>query len=137
MRPTEDEMLLGVAHCVSQRATCSRLSVGAVLAREGRILTTGYNGAPAGMDHCLHTDDEPCKTAVHAEANAIAFSAKYGVPTKGSTLYTTHSPCLTCSHLIINADVTRVVYETIYRDSWPLILLQSAGVGVDQGVLKA
>lgn len=128
MRPTVDEMLLRVAQVIATRATCSRLSVGAVLAIEGRILSTGYNGAPAGMNHCLHTNDESCKTAVHAEANAIAFAAKHGVSTRGSTLYTTHSPCLTCSHLIINAGVTRVVYELVYRDSGPLELLGSAGV---------
>jgi dCMP deaminase len=127
-RPTVDAMLLRVAQVIATRATCSRLSVGAVLATEGRILSTGYNGAPAGMDHCLHTNSEPCKTAVHAEANAIAFAAKHGVSTRGSTLYTTHSPCLTCSHLIINAGVVRVVYETVYRDPGPLKLLESVGV---------
>lgn len=135
MRPTEDDMLLEVARVVSQRATCSRLSVGAVLAIEGRILSTGYNGAPSGMNHCLHTNDKPCKTAVHAEANAIAFAAKHGVATYESTLYTTHSPCLTCSHLIINAGIIRVVYWLVYRDSGPLDLLKSAGLGVDSGFL--
>ena len=104
-RPTRDETTMYVAQAIAERGTCCRLRVGAVICRDGRILATGYNGAPAGMPHCEHEkgDDTPCEVTVHAEANAIAFAARHGVRTEGAELHTTHSPCLTCAKLIINA----------------------------------
>lgn len=132
-RPDIDEVLLSVATVLSQRSTCSRLSVGAVLAREGRVLSTGYNGAPSGMPHCKHpqvSTEDHCRTAVHAESNTIVFAAKYGVRADGSTLYITHSPCKTCAFLIINAGVVRVVYGVKYGYGEGLDLLRRAGVAV-------
>lgn len=144
-RISRDELLLNIAKLVAKRSTCQRASVGAILAREGRIISMGYNGAPAGLPHCrhkvedsrlLHVDDdidhvvEGCTRTVHAEANAIAFAAKSGVETNLVDLYTTHSPCNDCAKLIINAGIARVVYIEEYRDKKPLDLLQLAGVGV-------
>lgn len=122
------------AQLISQRGTCSRLSVGAVLARDGRILSTGYNGAPSGLPHCDHmttgmdTWSEGCVRAVHAEVNALAFAAKHGVRVEGSVLYTTHSPCLNCANLIVNTGVNKVVYRELYKDDIGLALLGLAGV---------
>ena len=133
----------------AERSTCSRLHVGCVIARESRILTTGYNGTPAGMTHCDHNctcgtrwkmlyrsdhasdcpADKPCKTAVHAEANAITFAARYGLSLEGAFLYTTHMPCLNCCMLIVNSGVQAVVWETDYRDRSGLELLEAGKIG--------
>jgi dCMP deaminase len=129
-RPSQADMLLAVAATVATRATCSRLAVGAVLARDGRILSTGYNGAPAGRPHCQHLDDQPCTVAVHAEANALVFAARHGVATLDATLYATHAPCQACAGLIINAGISAVVYAHPFRSAAGLNLLRSAGIHV-------
>lgn len=131
MRPSVESVLMQTAHAFSSRSTCSRLHVGAVLARDSRVIATGYNGAPAGMPHCRHqTAGEPCTTAVHAEANAVAFAARYGIATDGATLYVTDSPCLECAKLLVNAGVVRVVYAEQYRSTAGLELLTECGVDV-------
>ena len=147
-RPSMQQVLLEVAHVMATRGTCSRAQVGAVFALDGRILATGFNGAPAGLPHCDHDCDceaialpngdiehhdeclvtAPCEVAVHAEANAIAFSAKHGISLNGSTLYTTLSPCLRCAQLLVNAGVRAVCMSTIYRDPSGIRLLNRSGV---------
>lgn len=131
VRITRDEMLMEMALVVRRRSTCLRLQVGAVLANNGRPISTGYNGAPAGMPHCrpdICNDEHPCIRTIHAEANAIAFAARNGVATYGAFLYVTHSPCMDCAKLIINAGIQRVFYETRYRETAPLDYLLEAGV---------
>lgn len=121
--------MLQVALVVSTRATCPRLKVGAVLTREGHILSTGYNGAPAGLEHCTHPLDQPCAfEAVHAEANALVFAARWGQATDGGELFCTDAPCRACAGLIVNAGVTRVVYLRDFRNDEGLALLGAAGV---------
>lgn len=129
-RPSLDLTLMAVAHVWSTRSTCSRLRVGAVLARDGRQLAQGYNGAPAGLPHCVHVDDEPCTRAVHAEANVIAAAARYGVSVVDATLYITHAPCAGCAGLLINAGLAEVVYSEPYRSQAGLDALHEAGLGV-------
>lgn len=121
---------LDIAYVVAQSSTCSRLKVGAILVHDGRVISTGYNGAPAGLDHCEHIPQSkvPCSRAVHAEANTIAFAAKYGTPTDGSWCYTTHSPCENCAQLLINAGIIKVGYQIKYRITSGLDLLEEAGV---------
>jgi len=136
-RLSRDELLENIAQLVAERSTCGRLSVGALLASEGRIISMGYNGAPAGMPHCDESvcypgSEEPCTRTVHAEANAIAFAARKGIETEGATLYTTHSPCNECAKLIINAGIKRMIYWEEYRDPAPLVMLEEAGVDWDQ-----
>ncbi len=134
-RFSRDELLLEIAKLVAKRATCLRASVGAVLAFDGRIVSMGYNGAPAGMPHCSEMNcavEQTCTRTVHAEANTIAFAAKSGIATQGATLYTTHSPCNDCAKLIINAGIVKVIYWQEYRDETPLLLLEEAGVDYDQ-----
>jgi dCMP deaminase len=109
--------------------------VGALVVRENRIISHGYNGAPSGMEHCKHRlldPDRPCKISVHAEVNTIAFAAKHGMSLKGSTLYTTHSPCLPCSQVIINTGIVEVFYGELYRDSEGVFLLEKAGLQTGQ-----
>jgi dCMP deaminase len=132
-RPDIDETLMSMAALWSQRGTCNRAAVGVVVALEGRIISTGYNGAPAGMPHCDHDESfvPPCTNAVHAEANAVAFAAKNGTAVDGATLYTTLTPCVACAQLIINAGIVRVVAHTPYRDLAGWTLLQDAGIELD------
>lgn len=132
-RPTPDDVLMYTAYTMARRGTCARMRVGAVIAREERLISSGYNGATAGMPHCHHRDDDrsPCNVAVHAEENAIAFAAKHGTPTAGATLYTTMTPCFHCARLIVNAGITRVVYSDEYRNDAGFGLLVAAGVQVD------
>lgn len=133
-RISRDEMLFRMARTVADRSTCDRLHVGSVLSRDGRVISLGYNGAPAGVAHCEHPWDEPtgvgCTRAVHAEANAIAFAAKHGVSTWGAELHVTNMPCLKCAQLIINAGITKVSYLFFYRDPSGIILLSEGGVNV-------
>jgi dCMP deaminase len=133
-RPSLDVVLLDVAASIARRGTCSRAQVGAVVAVDGRICSTGFNGSPHGLPHCDHPVDEvytaTCTTAVHAEANAVAFAARHGVSIHGATLYTTTSPCLPCAMLIVNAGITRVIYAVGYRSTDGVGLLESADVVV-------
>lgn len=154
LRPDIDTTLMGIAAMWEERSTCSRNHVGAVIAKDGRTLGSGYNGAPAGMDHCNHGQaytgpvprrlsppsvallpttpaDRGCKIAIHAEANAIAYAARHGVAIEGATIYTTLSPCYACSQLIIAAGLTRVVFNRSYRDPAGIDLLRNAGLTVD------
>lgn len=131
-RITREEMLMGMAHIASLRGTCSRGKVGVVIAKDGRVLSTGYNGAPAGMPHCTADNHPPitstCSLSMHAEANAIAYAAREGVRVIGADLYTTFSPCVPCAMLIVNAGISRVVYLKEYRIPDGLDLLSRAGV---------
>lgn len=168
-RPSRDEILMDTAWLWSQRGTCSRAYVGCVISREGRSLSNGYNGAPAGMEHCNHEcncrsvrciyhgepgcpceltpgenpcpvlnsdhlpecpSQQPCTLAVHAEANALAFAARFGVVTEGAELHTTRVPCRNCAMLIINAGIRRVVWSETHRDMSGLQLLNRVGVDV-------
>ncbi|WP_290902673.1 dCMP deaminase family protein, partial [Ferroglobus sp.] len=120
MRPSLDEYFMEIAKVVAKRSTCLRQNVGAVIVKDKRILSTGYNGAPMGLPHCLDIGclreelnvpsgerHELCR-AVHAEQNAIIQAAVHGVSIKGATLYTTHQPCIMCAKMIINAGIVRV-----------------------------
>ena len=130
-----DQALIDIAGIIGESGTCTRLQVGAVLTYGRRIISTGYNGAPAGMSHCVHDKSSlavntTCPIAVHAEANVIAFAARNGVKTFASVLYTTHSPCLTCARLLINAGVKEVIFEHQYRDLSGIRELEIAGIRV-------
>lgn len=134
-RISRDEMMMAIAHVVAERSTCNRLKVGAVICQDGRIVSTGYAGAPSGMPHCgpetcdLNT---PCTRTVHAEAGAIAYAARAGIRLEGATLYCTHCPCLDCAKLLINTGISHVVYFNPYRKTEGLELLRSVGVLCDQ-----
>lgn len=133
-RPRREDTLMSVAETFAERSTCSRAHVGVVIARDGRILVTGYNGSPRGMAHCDHRSDPPesggCRVAVHAEANAIAFAACHGIALNNSELYSTFTPCLPCSQLIINAGILRVYIKNEYRLADGKNLLLAADVDI-------
>ena len=135
MRISREDMFTDIIKVMAQRSTCRTKSVGALLARNNRIISTGYNGAPRGMSHC---DDVGCQKdrtgacirTTHAEANVIAFAARYGISTEGTVLYTTVSPCFTCAKLIINAGIMAVFYIEDYRVPAGLRILEEAGVKI-------
>ena len=131
-RPSWDEYFLQIAFTVAQRSTCDRAHVGCVLVRDRRMLTTGYNGAPAGLPHCDDVGhllvDGHCVRTLHAEQNALIQAALHGVGTEGATAYVTHQPCLTCAKMLINAGVRRVVYAGNYPDDHSRQFLDAAGV---------
>ncbi|MEO7454265.1 MAG: cytidine/deoxycytidylate deaminase family protein [Fimbriimonadales bacterium] len=130
-RPSWDEYFMDIAKTVSSRATCRRRSVGAVIERDRRILTTGYNGAPRGVPHCEEYGcdiEQRCQLAAHAEQNAIAQAAANGVSCEGATLFVTCQPCAGCAKMIINCGIKRVVYEGDYPDPLALELFDLATV---------
>ncbi len=120
---------------VSRRATCLRAQVGAIIVKDKRILTTGYNGAPKGLPHCLDEGceivDGHCVRTLHAEQNAIIQAALHGISLAGGTIYTTHQPCHVCAKMIINAGLVHVVYAGNYPDELAMKYLKIAGVRVD------
>ena len=140
-----DSRFIEMAKLVSTWSSCIRHNVGCVIVRDKRILTTGYNGAPAGIDTCKDkeicirnifkiesgTKQELCY-AVHAEQNAIVQAAKLGLSLDGATLYCTHRPCSICAKLIINAGIKRVVYAIDYPDSFAQDLLLAAGIKIEK-----
>lgn len=132
-RPSEAETLLRVAEVLAERSTCNRLAVGAVMAANGRIVSTGYNGAPPGVPHCDHQTGVPCDRAVHAETNAILAAARHGISGEGVTMYVTHSPCIQCARFMIMIGVASVVYRNAYRSDEGIIQLTNSGVDVITG----
>jgi len=119
-RVAKHEYFMGVADAVSTRATCPRRSVGAILVVNSHIVSSGYNGSPRGLPHCIGAGCEivsgHCVRTVHAEANCLLQAAEHGASTHGATLYTTASPCRNCMNLIINAGVSQIVYADQYAD---------------------
>ena len=133
---------MSIAKLVATRSTCLRRSVGAVLVKDKRILATGYNGAPTGLRHCEEVGclreklgvkpgerHELCR-GLHAEQNVITQAAYHGVNTKGTTLYSTHMPCIICSKMLINAGVEKVFYLEGYPDSLAEEMLAEANIEV-------
>lgn len=139
-RPSWDEYFMEIAELVAKRSTCLRRQIGAVIVKDRRILTTGYNGAPAGLPHCSEVGclreelkipsgerHELCR-AIHAEQNAIIQAAYHGISLKGGTCYTTCEPCSLCAKMLINAGILRVVYQGNYPDPLAQEFLRAAGV---------
>lgn len=140
-----DRRFMRLTEEVSEWSSCLRRKVGAIIVREKRVMTTGYNGAPAGICSCAErgeclreklniasgTHAETCYAA-HAEQNAIIQAAKYGVSIDGATLYCTHQPCVICAKMIINAGIRRVVYKEGYPDEFSMRLFQEAGTVVEK-----
>ena len=141
-RPTWDEYFMEVCRAIAKRATCDRGRSGCVIARDNQLLVTGYVGAPRGLPHCddvghqfkkiQHEDgsvSQHCVRTVHAEQNAICQAAKRGISIDGATLYCKMTPCRTCTMLIINCGIKRLIAEKRYHDSADSIeLFKQAGV---------
>lgn len=111
-----DSVFMNIAKEVASLSHCVRFKVGAVLVKDGNIISFGYNGTPHGIDNDCEKDDVTLPEVIHGEVNAILKAAKNGVSVDGATLYLTLSPCLDCSKLILQSGVKRVVYLTSYRN---------------------
>ena len=139
-RPSWDEYFMSIAEMVSTRSTCLRRKVGAVLVKDKRIISTGYNGPPSGLKHpdevgCLREKlgvpsgerHELCR-GLNAEQNAIIQAALHGVSTKGAVPYCTHCPCSLCTKMLINAGITKVIYKEGYPDWLAKEIAKEAGL---------
>ena len=142
-----DHRFIEMVNLVAQWSSCfqENRKIGAVIVKNKRVLTTGYNGAPANTLSCVEkgeclrrklnipsgTRHELCY-AIHAEQNAIIQAAKYGINVNGATLYCTHQPCVICAKMIINAGISRVVYKNGYPDDFSLKLFEEANVRVEK-----
>lgn len=144
MRPDWDEYFMNLVEDIKERSTCLRRKVGALIVKENRILSTGYNGAPTGCKHCEEVGclreelkvpsgqrQELCR-ASHAEQNAFLQAARYGTAIDGATLYVTTQPCSACAKMAINAGIVKIVFRGDYPDGLSLKLLEEAGVEVLQ-----
>ena len=141
-RPSWETYFMDITFLVAKRSTCLRRSVGAIIVKDKRILSTGYNGAPSSIKHCVETGclreelnvasgekHELCR-GIHAEQNAIIQAAYHGVSIKGATLFCTNLPCSICTKMIINAGINKICYESGYADSLAEEMLKEAGVDV-------
>lgn len=126
---------MAVARIVATRSTCDRLDAGAVLVKNNRIISTGYNGSPPGLPHCDDIghllEEGHCVRTIHGEHNSILQAATIpGASTEGSTMYTKYSPCIHCAKYVIAAGVKRVVVGKVYRNSQAIDYLKEAGLEV-------
>jgi dCMP deaminase len=139
-----DSYFMKIAELVSERSTCLRRRVGAVVVRDKHILATGYNGAPKGLSHCLEVGClreelgipsgervEICR-GIHAEQNALVQASRFGIALEGGTVYTNTQPCVTCSKLLINSGIVRIVYLEPYADKLGEEMLQQSGVDFER-----
>ncbi|MDD5093421.1 MAG: dCMP deaminase family protein [Dehalococcoidia bacterium] len=142
-RPAPDEYFLKIASVVAERSTCLRHHVGAVAVRDKHILATGYNGAAAGLKDCLElgclrnaqdipsgTRHEICR-AIHAEQNCIIQASLHGVSLEGATIYCTHTPCILCAKMLVNARINRFVSFGTYADDSFRNLFAEASITTD------
>lgn len=139
-RPTWDEYFLKIADFVSERSTCLRRSVGAILVKDKKILATGYNGAPANITHCDKAGcirkklnipsgerHELCR-GLHAEQNALLQAALHGNSVKNAILYATNQPCIICAKMLINAGIKEIVIIGRYPDKMAAQFLKKGGI---------
>ena len=135
---------MDIAHTVARRSTCLRRKVGAIIVKDRRILTTGYNGPPAGIQHCLEVGclreqmkvpsgerHELCR-GLHAEQNALLQAAIHGVSVKDGIIFITNQPCSLCAKMLINAGIKRIIYEGEYPDELAVQLLNEAQITLEK-----
>lgn len=141
-RPTWEAYFMEITSLVAKRSTCRRRAVGAVIVRDKRILSTGYNGAPTGIRHCIDIGclreelnvasgqrHELCR-GIHAEQNAIIQAAFHGVSIRGAMLFCTNLPCSICAKMIINAGIEKIYHLSGYADDMSGEMLAEAGIAV-------
>lgn len=139
-RPSWETYFMNITNLVAERSTCLRRAVGAVIVKDKRILSTGYNGAPTGLRHCLEVGclreqlgvesgkmHELCR-GIHAEQNAIIQAAYHGVSVKDASLFCTNQPCSICARMIINAGIRKIFFQSSYADTLAEELLDEAGI---------
>jgi dCMP deaminase len=141
-RPAWDEYFIKIAYDVATRATCIRRKIGAVIVKDKRILSTGYNGVPAGISHCtkktcIRTQmnipsgerHELCR-GLHAEQNAIIQAAYHGVSIKDAVIYITNQPCSICTKMLINSGIKKFIFQDPYKDELATEMIKEAGIEI-------
>ncbi|WP_416827304.1 ComE operon protein 2 [Ectobacillus polymachus] len=136
-----DQYFMTQSYVLSLRSTCTRLTVGATIVRDKRIIAGGYNGSITGGDHCIdegcYVIDNHCVRTIHAEMNALLQCAKFGVKTEGAEIYVTHFPCLPCCKAIIQSGISAVYYAEDYKNHpYAMELYEQANVKVRQVPIK-
>lgn len=136
-----DQYFMAQSMLLSLRSTCTRLSVGATIVRDRRIIAGGYNGSVTGDVHCIdegcYLVDGHCVRTIHAEMNAILQCAKFGVETDGAEIYVTHFPCLQCTKMILQAGIKKIHYLKDYRnDDYAINLIEQAGATIHKVTLS-
>lgn len=129
------------SHLLALRSTCTRLTVGATIVRDKRIIAGGYNGSVSGGTHCIdegcYVVDNHCIRTVHAEMNALLQCSKFGVPTENAEIYVTHFPCLQCTKAIIQAGIKVVYYAVDYKNHpYAIEMLENSNVKVQKVPLQ-
>ncbi|WDE98738.1 dCMP deaminase family protein [Lentisphaera profundi] len=140
-RPSWDQYFMNIAHVASERSSCSRRHVAAVIVKDRRVISTGYNGTPRGVKNCDEGGCPRCNSDIasghgldqclccHAEENSIVQAASHGISINGASIYTTYSPCLLCAKMIINAGIKEVIFHQRYSiDSTSSQILKEAGL---------
>ena len=146
-RPSWDQYFLEIAQLLTKRSTCLRRQVGALIVKDKRILATGYNGAPTGIEHCATAGclreklkvppgerHELCR-GLHAEQNVLLQAARYGLLVAGATLYSTHQPCIICTKMLINAGIKEIVVLSGYPDKMSREFLKQAKINLRKAKL--
>ncbi|MEI6132372.1 MAG: dCMP deaminase family protein [Bacillota bacterium] len=142
MRPSWDEYYMEMIEVIKKRSTCLRRQVGAIIVKDKRIISTGYNGSPMNTKHCEEVGclreqlkipsgerHELCR-AIHAEQNALVQAAYSGTSVKDAVMYITTQPCSLCAKMLINAGISKVVYKGDYPDEMAMEMLKEAGVRI-------
>ncbi len=142
-RPSWDEYFMEIAEVVAKRSNCCRRHVAAVIVKDNRIISTGYNGTPRGITNCSDGGCERCNSDIpsgqslsdcicaHAEENAIVQAAYHGISVKDATIYTTFSPCPYCTRMIINSGISEVIFKEFYTiDERSINLLETAKIKI-------
>lgn len=132
MNQRELKLFMDIANRFADMSRAERKKVGAIIVRDGNVLSAGWNGTPAGWDNCCEIDGVTIPEVIHAEENAIGKLAKSNESADQSTMFTTYSPCLMCAKLIHVSGIKRVFYCEEYRDTYPLRFLEKLGVEVKQ-----
>ena len=125
-------LYLDLAERVAKESYCKRLQVGAIIVKDGNIISFGYNGTPSGMPNKCEESDVTFSYVLHAESNAITKACKSPISTEGAAMYITHSCCLECAKLIIQSGIKKVYFIHKYRDESGIKLLQNCGVYASQ-----
>ncbi|MBT3310742.1 MAG: cytidine deaminase [Desulfobacterales bacterium] len=141
-RPSWENYFMDITTLVAKRSTCTRRAVGAIIVKDKRVLSTGYNGAPSGIEHCIDIGclreklnvpsgerHELCR-GIHAEQNAIIQAAHYGVSINDAILFCTNLPCSICAKMIINAGIKKIYYKEGYADQMSEEMLKDADIGL-------
>lgn len=138
-RPSRNQTFLDMALIMAKRSTCARGQNGALIVKGSRIVSSGYNGPIKDQLHCNDQDCDinlPCTRAIHAEANAIYFAARMGIPTDEAEIFCTTAPCKKCAEAIVQAGIKKIIFSVHYTDNQGLELLGKAGVEVERLLMK-